>query len=64
MSREYILLSTLEQKTAFSGIERPKRARNHPFFLPFLAISYGCEGLYDFYESVHHHPQAGHSPRQ
>jgi hypothetical protein len=29
-------------------------------FLPFLAISDGC----DFYESLHHHPQAEHSPRQ
>ncbi len=32
---EYILLSTLERKTAFSAIYRPKRARNHPFFCRF-----------------------------
>jgi hypothetical protein len=38
------LLSTFERKTAFSAIYRPKRARNRPFFLPFLAISYSCEG--------------------
>jgi hypothetical protein len=41
------LLSTLEQKTAFSAIYKPKRAQNRPFFSPFLAISYGCEGIYD-----------------
>jgi hypothetical protein len=34
-SREYILLSTLERKTAFSAIYRPKRARNRPFFRRF-----------------------------
>jgi hypothetical protein len=34
-SREYILLNTLEQKTAFSAIYRPKRARNRPFFRRF-----------------------------
>jgi hypothetical protein len=31
-SREYILLSTSERKTAFSVIYKPKRARNRPFF--------------------------------
>ncbi len=46
-SREYILLNTLERKTAFSAIYRPKRARNRPVFSPFFAISYGCEGIYD-----------------
>jgi hypothetical protein len=35
MSREYILLSTSERKTAFSAIYRPKRARNNPFFRRF-----------------------------
>ncbi len=35
MSREYILLSTLEQKTAFSATYRPKCARNRPFFRRF-----------------------------
>jgi hypothetical protein len=34
-SREYILLSTFERKTAFSAIYRPKRARNRPFFRRF-----------------------------
>jgi hypothetical protein len=34
-SREYILLSTLERKTAFSAIYRPKRPRNRPFFCRF-----------------------------
>ncbi len=62
-SREYILLNTLEQKTAFLAIYRPKRVRNRRFFA-VLAISYDCEGIYDFYETLHHHPRAGHSPRQ
>jgi hypothetical protein len=34
-SREYILLSTLERKTAFSAIYRPKCARNRSFFALF-----------------------------
>jgi hypothetical protein len=33
-------------------------------FSPFLAILYYCEGLYDFLESLHHHPWAGLFPRQ
>jgi hypothetical protein len=35
MSREYILLCTLERKTAFSAIYRPKRARIRLFFRCF-----------------------------
>jgi hypothetical protein len=34
-SREYILLSILEQKTAFLTIYRPKRPQNRPFFCRF-----------------------------
>jgi hypothetical protein len=34
-SRGYILLNTLERKTAFSAIYRPKRARKRPFFRRF-----------------------------
>jgi hypothetical protein len=34
-SREYILLNTLEQKTAFLAIYRPKRERNRPVFRRF-----------------------------
>ncbi len=34
-SREYILLSTSEQKTAFSAIYKPKSARNRQFFRRF-----------------------------
>ncbi len=34
-SHEYILLSTLERKTAFLAIYRPKRAQNCPFFRRF-----------------------------
>jgi hypothetical protein len=35
-SREYILLSTFERKTAFSAIYKPKRAQNHTFFAVFV----------------------------
>jgi hypothetical protein len=35
MSREYIVLSTFEQKLAFLGIYKPKRARNRLFFRRF-----------------------------
>jgi hypothetical protein len=41
-----------------------KNMRETGRFSPFLAISYCYEGLYDFLESLHHHPWAGHSPRQ
>ncbi len=34
-SREYILLSTHERKTAFLVLYRPKHVRNRPFFRPF-----------------------------
>ncbi len=60
MSHEYISLSTLEQKMRFwRFIGQYVRKTAPPLFLPFLAISYGCEGIYDFYESIHHHPWAG-----
>jgi hypothetical protein len=31
-------------------------------FLPFLYILGGLEGLFDFYDPLHHHPWTGHSP--
>ncbi len=62
-SLEYILLSNFEQKTAFLAIYKPKRERNRPFFAIFV-YSGSLEGLFDFYDPLHHHPQAGHSPRQ
>ncbi len=34
-SRKYILLSTLERKTAFLAIYSPKRPQNRPFFAVF-----------------------------
>jgi hypothetical protein len=45
-----ILFSTFEQKTAFLAIYMTKRARNRPFFLPFLYISGSLEGVFDFYD--------------
>ncbi len=62
-SLEYILLSTYEWKTAFSAIYKPKCAQNRPF-LPFLHISGSLEGLFDFYDPLHHHPWTRRSPRQ
>ncbi len=31
---------------------------------PFSYISGGLEGLFDFYDLLHHHPRTRHSPRQ
>jgi hypothetical protein len=33
-------------------------------FSPFLHISGGLEGLFNFYDPLHHHPWTGCSPRQ
>ncbi len=35
-----------------------------PLFLQFLYIMGGFEGLFDFYDPLHHHPRTRHSPRQ
>ncbi len=35
-----------------------------PVFLLFLSISDGLEGLFDFYDPLHHHPWTRHSPGQ
>ncbi len=56
----YILLSTFQQKTAFSAIYKPQCAR----FLTFLYILGGLEGLFDFYDPLHLHPWTGRSSRQ
>ncbi len=61
MSLEYILLSTFERKTVFLAIYKPKHAQNRPFFRHFLYISGSWEGLFDFYNPLHHHPWTGHS---
>jgi hypothetical protein len=58
------LLSTFEQKTAFSAIYKPKGAQNRPFFSLFLYILGGFEGLFGFHDPFHHHPWTGRSPRQ
>jgi hypothetical protein len=44
------LLSTLEQKMAFWRFIS-QNARETARFFAVFAILYGCEGLYDFYES-------------
>jgi hypothetical protein len=58
-SRDYILLSTLKKK-----IFRVKSAGISPLFVSFSYIPGGMEGLFDFFDSPHHHPRAGHSPCQ
>jgi hypothetical protein len=63
-SREYILLSTYEQKTAFFGNLLAKTCAKPPILSPFLPISGGLEGLFNFYDPLHHHPWTGRSPRQ
>ncbi len=60
-SPEYILLSTLEQKTAFSAIYKPKHVRNRPFFAVFV-ISGGFEGLFGFCDPLYHHDWALPAP--
>jgi hypothetical protein len=52
------MLSIFERKTAFSVIYKPKREQNRSFSY----ISGGLEGLFDFYDPLHHHPRTRHSP--
>jgi hypothetical protein len=61
-SQDYILLSTFERKTTFSAIYKPK-VRETACFWPFLYISGSVEGLFNFSDSLCHHPRAGHSTR-
>jgi hypothetical protein len=61
MSREYILMiNTLERKTAFSAIYRPKCAQNRLFFCRFSLF---CTAE-KVYMTSPPPPRAGHSPRQ
>jgi hypothetical protein len=52
MSQEYILLVLLE------------KCEKRAVLAQFSYIPGGLEGLFDFFDSVHHHPLARHSPRQ
>jgi hypothetical protein len=52
------------KKTSIFGIFLVNRCRKPAVFALFLYIPGGLEGLFDFYDSLHHHPQAGHSPHQ
>jgi hypothetical protein len=56
------LLSTFEQKTAFSAIYKPKLVQKRLFFSLFFYISGGFEGLFGFCDPLHHHPWTGRSP--
>jgi hypothetical protein len=61
MSREYILLSIFERKTAFLTIYKPNRAQNRPFFTVFVhSGQHG--GVFDSFNSLHHHPCPGTPP--
>ncbi len=46
------------------GIFKVNKCRKPAIFVSFLYIPGGFEGLFDFFDSLHYHPQAGHSPRQ
>jgi hypothetical protein len=51
-------------KNGVLGFFKVNKCRTPAVFAPFLYILGGLEGLFDFYDPFHHHPQAGHSPRQ
>jgi hypothetical protein len=59
----YVFLKKHLKNGVYNDLET-KNARNRLFFLPFSSISGGFEGLFDFYDPLHHHPRTGHSPRQ
>ncbi len=62
MSWEYILLSIFKLKTAFLAFKKLLNAWNQAVFAQFLYIPGSYEVLFDFFDSLHHHPPAGHSP--
>jgi hypothetical protein len=59
-----MLLSTFEQKTAFSVIFNQKSAGNFPFLVSFLCILASLGAYLPPFNSLHHHPLPGHSPRE
>jgi hypothetical protein len=61
-SREYILLSTFEHKTAFSVIYEPKSALNRQFFDVLYIL--GGMGVYLTPLTLPPVPLPGHSPHQ
>jgi hypothetical protein len=61
-SREYILLSTFEQKTAFSAIYNPKRALNHLFFCCFSMFRAAWKAYLTSMTPSTTTPETGHSP--
>jgi hypothetical protein len=63
-SWEYILLSTFKEKNGVFCIFKVNKWAKLSVFAPFSKVPGGLEGLFDFYDSLHHHPQAGHSPRK
>jgi hypothetical protein len=54
----------LSVKNGIFGILKINKCRNLAVFALVLYLPGGLEGLFDFYDSLHHHCQAGHSPRQ
>ncbi len=62
-SREYILLSTFERKTAFLQFVSKNVRETVRFFAVFVYFG-GFEGLFGSCDPLHHHPWTGHSPRQ
>jgi hypothetical protein len=47
---------------AFLAIFKSISAGNLPIFLPFLYILGGLEGLFDCFDTIHHHPWPGTPP--
>jgi hypothetical protein len=59
----YVFLKKHLKNGVFDDLET-KTCAKPPVFSPFSSISGGLEGLFDFYDPLHHHPQTGHSPRR
>jgi hypothetical protein len=52
----------MSEKRRFRRFFLPKSAQKKPGgFSPFLHISGGLEGLFDFYNFLHHHPCSQHT---
>jgi hypothetical protein len=51
-------------KNGVFGIFKVNKCEKPAVFVPFSYIPGGIEDLFDFFDSLHHHPRAGHSHRQ
>jgi hypothetical protein len=60
----YFLKVLLSKKTPFLGVFLSQEVEQTRGLCAVLYIPGGLEGLFDFYDPLHHHPWARHSPRQ